>query len=117
MSIVQWMSLLNILDDSDDISSYLIFQIANHVDTMESIMKAEFTHGYDSRVIPKLQESFAIFHWCFRAITLCDVNPTLKVILNSIVKFNFMKLCDYLYCFFLLCRKLRRCWRMQNAIM
>ncbi|GJT51304.1 lysine-specific demethylase 5D [Tanacetum coccineum] len=71
-------SLLNILDVSDEISSDLIFQIANHVATMESITKAEFTHRYDSRVVPKLQESFAVFHWCFRAVTLCDVNPTLK---------------------------------------
>ncbi|GKC86728.1 lysine-specific demethylase 5D isoform X1 [Tanacetum coccineum] len=46
-------SLLNILDVSDEISSDLIFQITNHVATMESITKAEFTHRYDSLVLVK----------------------------------------------------------------
>ncbi|GJT52600.1 lysine-specific demethylase 5D isoform X1, partial [Tanacetum coccineum] len=46
-------SLFNILDVSDEISSDLIFQITNHVATMESITKAEFTHRYDSLVLVK----------------------------------------------------------------
>nr|GFB18860.1 lysine-specific demethylase 5D isoform X1 [Tanacetum cinerariifolium] len=47
-------SLLNILDVSDEISSDLIFQITNHVSTMESITKDKFTHRYDSLVLVKV---------------------------------------------------------------
>nr|GEX84176.1 reverse transcriptase domain-containing protein [Tanacetum cinerariifolium] len=46
-------SLLNILDVSDEISSDLIFQITNHVATMESITKDKFIHHYDSLVLVK----------------------------------------------------------------
>nr|GFA30181.1 ARID DNA-binding domain-containing protein [Tanacetum cinerariifolium] len=46
--------LLKILDVSDEISSDLIFQITNHVATMESITKDKFIHHYDSLILVKV---------------------------------------------------------------
>lgn len=71
-------SLLDILDVGDEIASNLIPKIADQVATMESIMKAELSLHFDSRVIPKLQETCAIFRWCLNVLTFRAVVPTLK---------------------------------------
>nr|GEX84175.1 SNF2 domain-containing protein CLASSY 3-like [Tanacetum cinerariifolium] len=42
------------MEERDEISSDLIFQITNHVSTMESITKDKFTHRYDSLVLVKV---------------------------------------------------------------
>nr|XP_043640227.1 lysine-specific demethylase 5D isoform X2 [Erigeron canadensis] len=47
---------------------------------MESIMKNELSHRFDSLVIAKLQETCAIFHWCFKALAFRAVAPSLKEI-------------------------------------
>ncbi|KVH95386.1 ARID/BRIGHT DNA-binding domain-containing protein [Cynara cardunculus var. scolymus] len=71
-------SLLNILDVSE-MSSDLISKIEDQVAKMESIMKAELSLRFDFLVIPKLRETCAILHWCFKALTFRAVDPTLKV--------------------------------------
>ncbi|XP_024995655.1 uncharacterized protein LOC112528803 isoform X4 [Cynara cardunculus var. scolymus] len=70
-------SLLNILDVSE-MSSDLISKIEDQVAKMESIMKAELSLRFDFLVIPKLRETCAILHWCFKALTFRAVDPTLK---------------------------------------
>lgn len=71
-------SLLNILDVGDEISSGLVSKIADQTATMESIMKADSSLRFDSSVIPKLQETCALFSWCVKTFTFCAVVPTLK---------------------------------------
>ncbi|XP_071692833.1 lysine-specific demethylase JMJ17 [Rutidosis leptorrhynchoides] len=70
--------LLDILDVGDDISSNLVPKIADQITKMESIMNAELKLHFDSRAVPKLQETCAIFRWCFKALNFRAVVPTLE---------------------------------------
>ncbi|XP_044485625.1 lysine-specific demethylase 5A isoform X2 [Mangifera indica] len=74
--------LLGMSNIGDALSNVLTSKIQHLLSSMESIIKAGSSLGFDFHEIPKLQNACSTLQWCNKALSFCSVAPSFEDVEN-----------------------------------